>query len=917
MLITQAIENLLNGVSQAPVTQRDASQVQEQINGLSHPTRGLRKRPPTEHVAKVVTDATGFEDAYEFDFGRSRSERYGVVVANGDLKVFDLLSGAQQTVLFPNGKAYIAPSVRGFRHVIVGDQAVLVNKDVITAKDVGQKSPDVTPQALLVVRSADYGTTYTVILNGSKVAIALPSSGDVGADSAKATEAVASSLLTALFVSGAGGLFTFTQVGSSVHMQRNDGADFTLAASDGLGDDALLAIKDTVQSFELLPKTAVEGMVVKVVGDPESPADDYYVEYTDGVWRETIKPGTLIALDPATMPFSLTYSGAVLDEACVRKTPATDATTGALNSYPHGWQNFNGNPRDENDNQTLSLHNGYFETTTSGAETDGTVRQVTVMFDIDVGLLDPSLNVVVKAQDNSTGVFVDRASSTYYGSTGGFFNETLTYSFALTAGSKIRLVLVYSGGATANPPALLTGHGKNNSAGPGILLEKGAGSFITLEPDGYFPAESSVTVIVDGISFTHNVGTTDESSSAVATALALLIDAHATYSSTAIGDIVLVQNVVTGVRPVLSGSLTNFPTTRFWNHTLALVPSALIGLTIKNITDGSSGIITANTASTITAVLSGGADNTFSDGDECAVVSTGAYFVFAQSPWEDRTVGDDTSAPFPSFVGRAIDEVFFTANRFGFTSRENILLSESGEPFSLFRTTVTQLPVSDPIDVKAAAKSVASYDSALPWADGLYLITESGDIARLSGDPLTPQTVRLDFLGNYENAASVRPVGDDKNLFLASTKNGSTRIGVAARVALSSTSDDSVDITDITRHVPTYLAGSPLALVMDSNAKLLFVLTDGGARRSLYVCSYAFTRDGDPTQLSWSRWDFAIGSTLIAVNIINGALTLLFKRTDGAFLESLTLDPESVLSLLIGDGTALGDGAYNGSGLLI
>jgi hypothetical protein len=51
------------------------------------------------------------------------------------------------------------------------------------------------------------------------------------------------------------------------------------------------------------------------------------------------------------------------------------------------------------------------------------------------------------------------------------------------------------------------------------------------------------------------------------------------------------------------------------DSTQAWTTDSLIGYTLKNLSDGSEGVITANTATTITATLSGGTDNDFDTGD--------------------------------------------------------------------------------------------------------------------------------------------------------------------------------------------------------------------------------------------------------------------------------------------------------------
>lgn len=57
-LVSTSIPNLLNGVSQQPAPLRQVTQGETQTNALSSVIDGLIKRPPTEHVAEIVSTAT-------------------------------------------------------------------------------------------------------------------------------------------------------------------------------------------------------------------------------------------------------------------------------------------------------------------------------------------------------------------------------------------------------------------------------------------------------------------------------------------------------------------------------------------------------------------------------------------------------------------------------------------------------------------------------------------------------------------------------------------------------------------------------------------------------------------------------------------------------------------------------------------
>lgn len=57
----------------------------------------------------------------------------------------------------------------------------------------------------------------------------------------------------------------------------------------------------------------------------------------------------------------------------------------------------------------------------------------------------------------------------------------------------------------------------------------------------------------------------------------------------------------------------------------AWTPSAFIGYTVYNLTDGSKGSVTANTATTVTATLSGGTDNDWDNDDQYLIFTGAAY----------------------------------------------------------------------------------------------------------------------------------------------------------------------------------------------------------------------------------------------------------------------------------------------------
>ena len=84
-LITRSIPNLIGGVSQQPEVLRLENQGSVQENGFSGVVEGLKKRPPTNHIAKISNSA--LNNAFIHTINRDVNERYVVVITNGNIAV--------------------------------------------------------------------------------------------------------------------------------------------------------------------------------------------------------------------------------------------------------------------------------------------------------------------------------------------------------------------------------------------------------------------------------------------------------------------------------------------------------------------------------------------------------------------------------------------------------------------------------------------------------------------------------------------------------------------------------------------------------------------------------------------------------------------------------------------------------------
>ncbi len=334
-LVSTTIPNLINGVSQQPYALRLASQAEAQENAHSSVVEGLRKRAGTTHRAKIVGAPSG--ELFTHTINRDRNEQYEVLIGGGDLKVYDLKTGTERSVSFPNGKGYLvaADPRSAFKAVTIADFTFIINRTVV-AQQAPDLSPVRAPDALVWIKQGSYGTKYTISLNGASYTYQTPDGSTASHINDIQTDVIASRLISGL--QGVAGGFWFAQNGSSILIGRNDGGNFSITISDSQGDQATKLVKGSVQRFSDLPAKGFDGFTVEIAGDQSSSFDNYYVRYStatgasSGVWVESVKGGENIRLNKSTMAHALTRNA---DGSFTFKTVDwIERKTGDLDSSP-------------------------------------------------------------------------------------------------------------------------------------------------------------------------------------------------------------------------------------------------------------------------------------------------------------------------------------------------------------------------------------------------------------------------------------------------------------------------------------------------------------------------------------------------------------------------------------------------------
>ena len=186
-LVSSAIPNLINGVSQQPPALRLASQAEAVINCLPSPVEGLKKRPSMQHEALLFTgtalNSSKTNRPFVHMVDRDGTVKYMIIIyetsSGPAIKVCDL-DGTTYTPSTPDGVTYLdvtgSPSEQ-IRVASIADFTFIVNREKKVIMDTAL-SPIWGTKSMVFIKAANYDTEYSVNLNGTtKVFKTMPAGG--------------------------------------------------------------------------------------------------------------------------------------------------------------------------------------------------------------------------------------------------------------------------------------------------------------------------------------------------------------------------------------------------------------------------------------------------------------------------------------------------------------------------------------------------------------------------------------------------------------------------------------------------------------------------------------------------------------------------------------------------------------------
>ena len=275
--------------------------------------------------------------------------------------------------------------------------------------------------------------------------------------------------------------------------------------------------------------------------------------------------------------------------------------------------------------------------------------------------------------------------------------------------------------------------------------------------------------------------------------------------------------------------------------------------------------------------------------------------------WGQRTAGDFNTAPDPSFIGNAIQDVFIHRNRLGLLADENVILSRAKSFFDFFPETVSTVLDTDPIDLSASSNRVSVLRYAVPNQDELILFSDQLQF-RLGSDAagLTPASATVSVVTAFEADTTVRPLQAPSGIVFAQANGSWTQFReFSVRGAGTALIGSAQSLTD---HVPTFIPAGVTQLAGNDTAGVWFAISKtAGSLDRIYAYKYS-DRGGaqgmERIQRSWSYWQLNGASRVLQILCVLETLYLLAEYPDGSvWLERMPvsdrLSTEALTTLLL------------------
>lgn len=258
---------------------------------------------------------------------------------------------------------------------------------------------------------------------------------------------------------------------------------------------------------------------------------------------------------------------------------------------------------------------------------------------------------------------------------------------------------------------------------------------------------------------------------------------------------------------------------------------------------------------------------------------TDGSFLLERNYWDARGTGTGSSNPNPSFVGKKLNDIFMYRSRLGFLSEENVILSENSQFYNFYRTEMSTLLDSDPIDVSTSHSKVTVLRNAVPFSERLVLFSDEAQFYMTAVDILTPKTASIQQTTEFSVDRTAKPIVVGKNIFFPFNR------GSFSGVMEYFITQDTLEFNglDVTSPIPAYINSKITKITSSNNEQIVAVLTED-SENTIYIYKY-FTTEDQKLQSSWSKWELGSkNEKILGMEFIDNYLYLVVDKASDEIL---------------------------------
>lgn len=259
-------------------------------------------------------------------------------------------------------------------------------------------------------------------------------------------------------------------------------------------------------------------------------------------------------------------------------------------------------------------------------------------------------------------------------------------------------------------------------------------------------------------------------------------------------------------------------------------------------------------------------------------------FTLEQIEWGERIAGDEEAAPWPSFVGKSIRDIYFDRNRLCLLSDDNVIMSRAGDFFSFFAETVVTLLDDGPIDVAATGSKVSILQYAVPFNKNVVIFSDQTQFVIEADKLIASAPPAVKEITAYEIDGGAKPVAVGKTVFFGVRRGRYSSLMEYFIIPETETTDAS----DVSKHVPTYIPQNLYKLAASTTTDVVLSL-NREKRNRCYVYKYYWQGD-QKLQSSHSYFEFRDDAKVLNVDFIGDVAYFVVQYDDAVYLETMEVN---------------------------